>query len=69
VRRCDYEAGFELHAKIAGVFPDVLAISLMDRHVLKVISGRPAASKKWKESRLSHPEQDVQEITIYCPGP
>jgi hypothetical protein len=68
VQRCDYEAGFELHAKLAGVFLDVLVISLMDSSVVRVITDRPKPSKKWKASCLAHPEQDAQEITIYCPG-
>jgi hypothetical protein len=68
VHRCDYEAGFELQAKLASVLLDVLLISLMDRSVVRVITDRLEPSKKWKASGLVHPEQDVQEITIYCPG-
>src|SRR6266404_493963 len=68
VHRCDYADGFETHAKLASVFLDVLVIALMDRSVLQVPTDRPEPSKKWKASGLAHPEQDVQEITIYCPG-
>jgi hypothetical protein len=68
VHHCDYEGGSKLNAEMARILLDVLVISLMDRSVVRVITDRPAASKKWKESGLAHPEQDVQEITIYCPG-
>jgi hypothetical protein len=67
--RCDYErVWLEINAEIARLLLDVLVISLMDRSVVRVITDRPAPSKKWKASGLAHPEQDVQEITIYCPG-
>lgn len=68
VQRCDYEAGFALHVKLASVFLDVLVIALMDRSVVRVLTDRPEPSKKWKATGLAHPEQEVQEITIYCPG-
>lgn len=68
VHRCDYVSGEALHETLARALLDVLVISLMDRSVVRVITDRPAPSKKWKASGLVHPEQDVQEITIYCPG-
>jgi hypothetical protein len=69
VHRCDYSAeAAPLNEIIARNLLDVLVISLMDRSVVRVITDRPAPSKKWTASGLAHPEQDVQEITIYCPG-
>jgi hypothetical protein len=69
VHRCDYSAeAAPLHETISRNLLDVLVIALMDRSVVRVVTDRPEPSKKWKASGLAHPEQDVQEITIYCPG-
>jgi hypothetical protein len=68
VHRFHREGDFKLHAELARVLLDVLVVSLMDRRVVRVITHRPKTSKKWKASGLVDPEQDVHEITIYCPG-
>jgi hypothetical protein len=68
VQRCDHDGENEEHSMLARFFLDVLVISLMDRSVVRAIIDRPEPSKKWQASGLAHPEQDVQEITIYCPG-